>query len=572
MRMAQDIMDIMDMPKMKGTETKKGYEITPEYFLVIALLSGSQVYAADIELDASLSTEGIAQNVKRNNDTDLSLQTITVTPQLSATLQGRKVAANISASHTYLKRDSDALSQENNYSNYQAKASYSAIERLLNFTAASSLSYRPPNSGSLISADFISNSDDLAKVKNNSVGVDIQSTEGDIISTLFNAQYSKVDIEQNENATNSGFDSDNISSSLQLQNGDETNILFWRGNVNYQNTKRDNESYGDFESINSSLNIDAMLTNWVGLRLSAASEKYDTSSVTSAFSNTRRFDSYGIGITLKQSEVRRLSITWNDSSSSDDNDESDDSQQFLGADLLWSLSNRTSISAQFSRRFYGRSANADISYNSKYLRSSVQYTESVTNTSRLLANSESLGVFVCPVGVFDIAECQQPDTLEYTPDASESLVQFSENVFELDDNIILRKALNGTVGYSFSKVNVSLNLRSAEDTYIDDDRVRESDSANLTTSYSLSRKTNLEASLKYLKVKDDLAVTDGSSTIQESNTKSASLTAKHALGQYFDTSLSFSYLKREGNSQIGSIFGNDYSERKITVGLTYRYK
>ena len=28
-------MDIMDMPKMKGTETKKGYEITPEYFLVI---------------------------------------------------------------------------------------------------------------------------------------------------------------------------------------------------------------------------------------------------------------------------------------------------------------------------------------------------------------------------------------------------------------------------------------------------------------------------------------------------------------------------------------------------------
>ena len=80
MRMAQDIMDIMDMPKMKGTETKKGYEITPEYFLVIALLSGSQVYAADIELDASLSTEGIAQNVKRNNDTDLSLQTITVTP------------------------------------------------------------------------------------------------------------------------------------------------------------------------------------------------------------------------------------------------------------------------------------------------------------------------------------------------------------------------------------------------------------------------------------------------------------------------------------------------------------
>ena len=120
-------------------------------------------------------------------------------------------------------------------------------------------------------------------MKNNSVGVDIQATEGDIISTLFNAQYSKVDIEQNENATNSGFDSDNISSSLQLQNGDETNILFWRGNVNYQNTKRDNESYGDFESINSSLNIDAMLTNWVGLRLSAASEKYDTSSVTSAF-------------------------------------------------------------------------------------------------------------------------------------------------------------------------------------------------------------------------------------------------------------------------------------------------
>ena len=87
----------------------------------------------------------------------------------------------------------------------------------------------------------------------------------------------------------------------------------------------------------------------------------------------------------------------------------------------------------------------------------------------------------------------------------------------------------------------------------------------------MSRKTNLEASLKYLKVKNDLAVTDGDSTLQESNTKSTSLTAKRTLGQHFDTSLSFSYLKRDGSSQIGSIFGSNYSERKITVKLTYRY-
>ena len=570
--MVRGITDIMDMLIMKGTDDLGNLWKKPiTSLLVLSGLSVTAVTASEIELNATLELEGVEQQVKRDNDSDLSLQTFTVTPQISATFQSRKLAANLSASHTYLDRDNDALSQEDNYSNYQAQVSFTPFTRLLSFTASSSQSYRA-NTGSFINTDVISNSDNLAKIRNHAIGMDVSATEGDYISALFNASYTQIDVEQNESSAIAGIDSDNSSASIQLENGDEATFLLWSSTANYQKTKRDTQSYGDFESLNAAISADLMVTRWLGLRVSGASERYDTSSLDSAFSNTRKFDSYGVGITLKQSDVRRLSITWNDSNSSDDNNENDDTQQFLGADLLWSLSNRTSISAQFSRRFYGRSANADISYNSKYLRSSVQYTETVTNTSRLLANPESLGVFVCPVGVIDIAECQQPDSLEYTPDASETLVQFSQNVFELDDNIILRKALNGTIGYSFSKVNISLNLSSAEDNYIDNDRVRESDSADLTTSYALSRKTDLQASLKYLKVKDDLAVTDESATIQESNTKSASFTAKHALGQHFDTSLSFSYLKRSGDSQIGSIFGSNYSERKITVGLTYRYK
>lgn len=536
-------------------------------FPLVFILSGNFAVAADIEYSASVNAELSNQEIERPASEDLSLQTFSVSPTISAFYNSKKLGASLSAQHNYLKRDNEAVATENNFTSYSANVRYSPIERLLTLQASSNINYRPVNVGNFIVTDFLTNSDELSKTQNNSVGLIFNASQGDLIRSTFNANYSDIKTDRT-NAGNAGINAENLSSSLSLRNGDEVRWVRWQLNGQYQETRRDTGQYGNFTSLTASGNSDLMLASWFGIRFTASTETQETSAPNSAFAIERKFNSYGAGITLTQSPVRTLSITYN---KTDSNISSSDDEDFIGGDLIWAFSNRTSVSAQYGRRFYGESGSADITYNTKYLRSSLRYNESATNTTRLLATVDSLGVFVCPIDSQSIIDCRQPDSLDYEPQAGEVLTQFSQNIFDLNDNIIIRKALNGIVGYSFSKISYSLSLTRSEDETVETERSRIINSADLTANYTLSSKTNFNASIRYARTKEQLLNVDDITTEQRSTTRTFTLRINHSLSNNLNTYGSISNLDRSGQSFNAGIFGNDYTETRLSIGITYTY-
>ena len=88
------------------------------------------------------------------------------------------------------------------------------------------------------------------------------------------------------------------------------------------------------------------------------------------------------------------------------------------------------------------------------------------------------------------------------------MVQFNQNLFDLDDNIIVRKSLDGVIGYSFSKISYNLALQSSEDEFQETGRLRETNSLTFNINYNLSKKTNVSTAFQYANINDDLVDTD----------------------------------------------------------------
>ena len=271
-------------------------------------------------------------------------------------------------------------------------------------------------------------------------------------------------------------------------------------------------------------------------------------------------------MTFRKSENRYISVTAN---TSDSDIEEDDNETYIGLDLKWAFSSRTSVAASYGRRFFGESGSFDFNYNTKKVRSSISYSEDVTSTSRLLANPENLGVFVCPVGSTSIATCFQPNSLDYRPDAGEQLVQFTSQNLELDDNIILRKSTNAQIGYDFSRLAVALSWRYSENDYLEEDRLRRTYGGGINTSWELGSYTSLTADVNYANIEQRSAEFNNG----ESENWRYSVGVSREIGQHLNATLNFSLIDKSGDAGLdGDFFGNDYTDRRISVGVTYSYE
>ena len=149
------------------------------------------------------------------------------------------------------------------------------------------------------------------------------------------------------------------------------------------------------------------------------------------------FDSAGVGLSYYLSRGRFIDITYNESTR-----DSEDKEEFLGVNLVWQFSARTSVTANYGRRFYGKSGNFAFTHNRKRLRTTIGYNESVSSYTRLIAEEQSLGTFVCPSNAVDFSGCFQPDTLDYQLAPGESLRELNALVPEISEEITLRRRLS----------------------------------------------------------------------------------------------------------------------------------
>ena len=532
--------------------------------LVAMSVATSFAAEAKFEFNALATADTIYQNVKTEENGTRSLTTLTVAPKVNATYQTRTFQGLWSGTYTHLERDNDNTSQRQDYAEYSYSAQWVPFENLLYFQAAGALNYQNTNSANILVSDFITNSGSLAKTRSNRLSSTLTLDQGGWVRGEGSASYSDTASERSL-TNNNALDNDSYQLTGNLINGDEAKYFIWSVTGTYQNTQQGQANSGDFESRTGDGYIDTRIYGDWAIRLTARHEANQISDRDDTSSLVREFNSYGAGLTYRQAENRYLSITAN---KSDSNLEGDDDETFIGIDMQWALSTRTQIAATYGRRFYGESASAKIGYNSKYLRTSFSYSEDVTNTSRLLANPENLGVFVCPTSITSIADCFQPDSLSYTPNAGEQLVQLTAQNIEFDDNIILRKSSNFQAGYDFSRVTLAFSWRYSEDDYLDEDRLRRTYSFGTNLAYKIGGYTNLTSSINYANVTG----LGAEQTFRgESDNWNTSIGLEREFGRHFKASIYARYLKQEGDLNAGGQFGNSYTDRRLSASITYTY-
>lgn len=533
--------------------------------IVAAAVATSLPAFAKLNVNAIATAETIYQSVDTEENGNRSLTTVTVAPRVNATYQTRTFQGLWSGTYTHLERDNNDASQRQDYAEYSYSAQWEPLENLLSFQAAGALSYQNTNASNFLVTDFIANSDSLAKTRSNRLSSTLTLDQGDWIRGQGTASYSDTASERSL-TNNNALDNDSYQLAGNLINGDEAKYFIWSVTGTYQNTERGQANSGDFESRTGDGYIDTRIYGDWAFRLTARHEANQISDRDDTNSLVREFNSYGVGLTYRQAENRYISVTAN---TSDSDLEEDDNETFIGLDMQWALSTRTRIAATYGRRFYGESASANISYNSKYLRTSFGYSEDVTNTSRLLANPENLGVFVCPTAITSIADCFQPNSLSYTPNADEQLVQLTSQNLEFDDNIILRKSANFQAGYDFSRITLAFSWRYAEDDYLDEDRLRRTYSFGTNVAYKIGSYTNITSSINYANITGQGAedVFRG-----ESDNWNASIGLEREFGRRLKASIDARYLKQEGDLNTGiSQFGNNYTDRRLSASITYTY-
>ena len=135
-----------------------------------------------------------------------------------------------------------------------------------------------------------------------------------------------------------------------------------------------------------------------------------------------------------------------------------------------------------------------------------------------------------------------------------------------EDDVVLRKGGDFEISYQSRKLTVGLFAKYIEDDYLAEDRLRETTTFGTNTTYRIGAFTTLTGQLSFADVeRKGTAEPEGSS-----DNTNFSLMLNHRLSRYFNATLGYSYIKRDGDIRAGT-FGNDYTDQRLTLGLTYTY-
>ncbi|MAI63389.1 MAG: TIGR03016 family PEP-CTERM system-associated outer membrane protein [Alteromonas sp.] len=539
-------------------------------YCVLLILSLPVSAQSQFNLNGQIEVDNTYQQLKTRSSDSRNLNTLSVTPSINTSYDSKTFRGIWSGSLVHLSRERNDLNLTDTFAEYNYSANWRPYGDILTFKATGFLNFINANNANFLLSDFLNNSQDLVKTRSNRLSSAFVLNRNNWINVGAEASFSDTASESSRFTNNNALNNDSVSFSGNLTNGRSLENISFEFKGSYQKTEREQAGFGDFITRQGDFFSDFKLYSDFALRLTAFHEGNQVSSDLDSSSVVRQFNSYGVGLTYRQNETRYISITSNKIASQDGNidDESSD-KSFIGLDMQWALSSRTSMRAKYGRRFFGESASAQFSYNSKFFRSSFNYSEDVTNTSRLLANQENLGVFVCPSNSLSISDCFQPNSLSYSPLANERLVQLSGQNIDLQYNIIVRKAGNLQAGYDFSRVTLAFSWGYSEDNFIEFERLRRTFSFGSQLSFQVGKNTvfNASADIANILEKSEPGLPNG-----EADNYKTSFGVRRDIGQNLVVNFDFTFLKQEGDEITGlSQFGSNFTDRRMSISLVYRY-
>lgn len=492
-------------------------------------------------------------------DSNSNLNSVTVTPSLIANYTSAKLQTRLSVSHDQVHRrlsfdgDERASSDtDKGFTSFDYSGSLEVVENVfsLNFNGTQGYQNIDP-SGIFFDQRSITDLDDIAKTKSHSAGFQFVTPKPKYFGMSASGRYSEISSDRQTNTTNQ-LDDKNTSLGVNLYSGERLKSVRWTLNSSYTKTERITDD--NVESRRSSGSVYFGLFNDISLVVTGSIESNDLSN-NEALSQGFGNDTYGAGLSWTGRAGRRIDVTYNNSE-----EQNGETKNFVGFDINWPFSTRTSLAANYGRRFFGESKTFSFEHSMRRIRTSISYNESVTTYSRLVTEPQALGLLVCSVGDTTLNSCYIPESIDYVPGPEEEASEIIGLVGEINEQVTLSKRFLATIGYDFRKLSVSANFSRSNIDYLESDRQQIEKAVGLTANFKYSPRTSLTFSTQYSEFERNLSLNDDESI-------KSSLDLNYKFTERLVASLGFDYVDRESDEQV-----LNQTDRRLSLEISYQFK
>lgn len=513
-------------------------------FLPISGLSG------ELTFEKSVNTSANAYQTTRDNENTNESYALIVQPKLVSIYQSKDTTSAFIIDHTIVEQSGDQ-NTDRSYTDFQLNSSIDLFENVLKLNMNAAQNYRVSSQSDSFISDRLLSDGDLSKNRKYSTSLDFTIPNPEYIG--FDSQMSFSTTIADKSIDNTRLDSTNKIATGRLYSTHSKTLNFQIDAQHYDTERANNRSFtstiingnvrlGIFENISFVVLGNDSNYDFDGQLLNLRRQNTDTSS-------------YGAGLRWSPNDSRFIEISYNNLK------QEDKETKYIGVNSNWAFSQRTSLGLNYGKRFYGDAYSANFNYNLKHFRTTVTYSEDVTSYSRLSFTTESLGLFVCPIGSSDLVDCFQPEDLNYILAADEEFRSANEVTSDITDEVILNKAGQISFGYTKKKIKVSLNLRVAETEYLESERVQKNKTAILSINYQLGKKSNLGLSSNFSRRNRNTLSLNGNS-----DTLTTTLSFDRQLSKNAKSDITFRYLDRDGSG-----IDNSLTDKRITLGFDYTF-
>jgi uncharacterized protein (PEP-CTERM system associated) len=280
--------------------------------------------------------------------------------------------------------------------------------------------------------------------------------------------------------------------SFSTENGSFARNIYWEGTsefADYTNQGRDGKLFKGEIKI-------GVITNY---KITPFLRYYDETNEGDLTSNSSSLesDSYGGGLRWLISPKLLVDISYNTPTGTQLDLDGNEQEDYTAASIRWEPSQRTKLTIDYGKRFYGESYGLDFTHKNKRLTNTITYVEDVRAFTRNNYESVALGAFWCPPGeITDTASCfvNNDDNINFD---DYQLVNLRDFVLVEDLAMSLNKELKWSSELALSRTTFTLSLSSLArenlDTRIEDENQR----ASFSIKRKVSGKSNLQLSMEY---------------------------------------------------------------------------
>jgi len=514
------------------------------YFALGSLILSNSVLAGEWRFEPRLGlTETYTNNIEL---TQLDKQSSLVSQFIigaDANFTSKKLQFSFTGTETLAGYSHDSKLNDD-YQTLQADASYSLWQDKLQVIGSSSITNVSKNEagnslGDLITADTV-------QQRNLAGGLQYNSENSDYsLSSSFIA--SSIDTEDNIG------ESHGYTVLINSKNGNAARYIFWDIDGSFANRESGGFSgtTGGFTSENYQFEVKVgAITPY---KLNPFMRLYNERVTgTLAGSNPEAIPSWGPGLRYQAAKHFIIDLSYN-------NVINDSHDHYVGADIDWQLSARTSLKAGYSNRFFGDSYKLDFSHKTKRLTNSISYHDTIEVFDR--NNYQQVnGEVWCPNNATDINDClplgETPnDTTDYNNVPVSSLELVENNEFSLNKRLSWKSEL------ALARTTFILDLSNRERESLSTGMIDDYLNARFTMTRRMSSRSDVTVYVSYNKNVFDKENPEGPR--QEDIYKTLSATYNKNLASSLKAFVTLQYLDRQSNFERYT-----YKEARASINLT----